>query len=70
MHVQPYPALSLRTDPNNPNHHLWNNNGTWYLHYTVLTTPTTAERIRTSLKTANLTMARQTRDRLLKAVEA
>ena len=66
MQVQPYPVLSIRTDNRNPNHHLWNNNGTWYLHYTVLTSPVTAERIRRSLKTADLEEARIKRDTYLK----
>lgn len=54
----------------NPNHHLWNNNGTWYIAYTALTSPVTAERIRTSLRTRDLDRARQKRDRLLKEVGA
>jgi hypothetical protein len=68
MQVQPYPVLSIRTDTRNPNHHLWNNNGTWYIAYTALTSPVTAERIRTSLRTRDLDRARQKRDRLLKEV--
>ena len=51
MQVQPYPLLSIRTDKRNPNHHLWNNNGTWYIAYTALTSPVTTERIRRSLRT-------------------
>ena len=27
--------LSIRIDPTNPEHHMWNNNGTWWCHYTV-----------------------------------
>ena len=70
MQVQPYPALSIRTDTRNPNHHLWNNNGTWYIAYTALTSPVTAERVRTSLKTKDVAKARQKRDRLLREVAA
>jgi hypothetical protein len=65
MQVQPYPVLSARTHSNNPDHHLWNNNGTWYLCCTVLTSPITANRIRTSLKTHSLATARSRRDRIL-----
>ncbi len=54
------PALRLNAD--NPNHHLWNNNGTWFLHYTVYPTPFTKERIRRSLGTKDLTVARERRD--------
>jgi len=65
MPVHHYPAPSLRIDPENPNHHLWNNNGTWYLHYTLLTSPVTAERIRRSLGTGDIQQARRKRDQLL-----
>lgn len=68
MQVQMYPVPSLRTDLNNPNHHLWNNNGTWYAAYTVLTSSVTAERVRTSLKTKDVATARQKRDHLLQEV--
>ena len=54
--------LSLRTNPENPNHHLWNNNGTWFIHYVVHPTPITKERIRKSLGTKSLTEARAKRD--------
>ena len=43
--------IALRIDESNLNHHLWNNNGTWWIHYTVYPTPVTVERIRRSLKT-------------------
>lgn len=60
------PSLSLRTIGNNPNHHLWNNNGTWYLHYTIHPTPFTKERVRRSLGTRCLETARRLRDEYLK----
>ena len=53
---------SLRIAPENPNHHLWNNHGTWFLHYTRYPTPFTKERIRRSLGTKDLRIARQRRD--------
>jgi len=52
----------LRVRPENPNHHLWNNHGTWFLHYTVHPTPFTKERIRRSLGTKDLNVARERRD--------
>ncbi len=52
----------LRHAAGNPNHHLWNNNGTWFLHYTVYPTPFTKERIRRSLGTKSLEIARKRRD--------
>ena len=57
--------LSLRTNPENPNHHLWNNNGTWFIHYVVHPTPFTKERIRKSLGTKSLADARAKRDAIL-----
>ena len=53
---------ALRLNPENPNHHLWNNNGTWFLHYTVYPTPFTKERIRRSLGTKDVATARERRD--------
>ena len=57
--------LALRIDESNLNHHLWNNNGTWWIHYTIYPTPVTVERIRRSLKTKNLQEARIRRDEIL-----
>lgn len=52
----------LGTGRENPNHHLWNNHGTWFLHYTTYPTPLTKERIRRSLGTKDLEVARRRRD--------
>jgi hypothetical protein len=52
----------IRIAADNPNHHLWNNHGTWFLHYTVHPTPFTKERIRRSLGTKDLGTARLRRD--------
>lgn len=52
----------LRVDAENPNHHLWDNHGTWFLHYTVHPTPLTKERIRRSLGTKDVRIARERRD--------
>ena len=61
----PNPAVSVRINPDNPNHHLWDNNGTWFVHYTVYPTPITKERVRRSLCTKCLKTARRRRDALL-----
>jgi hypothetical protein len=53
---------SIRIHPENANHHLWNNHGTWFLHYTIHPTPVTKERIRRSLGTKDLAVARRRRD--------
>ena len=58
--LAPQPGIRIR--PENPNHHLWNNHGTWFLHYTVHPTPFTKERIRRSLGTKDLGTARARRD--------
>ena len=49
----------------NPDHHLWNNHGTWFVHYTEYPTPIMKQRVRKSLKTRCLEVARQRRDQLL-----
>ena len=46
----------------NPNHHLWNNNGTWWIHYTEHLPDYTKRRVRRSLGTPNLQEARSIRD--------
>jgi hypothetical protein len=58
-------ATALRINPDNANHHLWNNHGTWFLHYTVHPTPFTKERIRRTLGTRDLVTARARRDAFL-----
>jgi hypothetical protein len=57
------PALRVRAE--NPNHHLWNNHGTWFLHYTVHPTSFTKDRVRRSLGTKDLATARDRRDAFL-----
>jgi hypothetical protein len=52
----------IRISADNPNHHLWNNHGTWFLHYTIHPTPFTKERIRRSLGTKDISVARTRRD--------
>ena len=54
--------LSIRIDRSNPNHHLWNNHGTWCIHYVIHPTPFTKERVRQSLGTTCLEHARRVRD--------
>lgn len=58
-------TLSVRVNARNPNHHLFNNHGTWWCHYTRCPTPFTAERVRRSLGTKNVAEARRLRDRIL-----
>jgi hypothetical protein len=58
-------SLSLRTYPRNPNHHLWWNNGTWWLHATVHRPDYTKQRLRVPLETKNIDLARVRRDSVL-----
>ncbi len=58
-------TLSIRTNPANPDHHLWNNNGTWWCHYTIYPDLLTKARIRRSLKTRDVAEARERRNQLL-----
>lgn len=47
------------------NHHLWNNRGTWWCHFTLHRPDYTAERVRVSLRTRDVLEARRRRDQLL-----
>lgn len=62
MNPIPSCTTAIRISAENANHHLWNNHGTWFLHYTVHPTPFTKERIRRSLGTRELAVARRRRD--------
>ncbi len=55
-------VLSIRVDAENENHHLWNNHGTWWCHYTVHPTEWTKKRVRISLHTRDVHEARARRD--------
>lgn len=63
--AEPVARMSVRVRAANPNHHLWNNNGTWYLHYTMHPTPLTKTRVRQSLETKDVIQARARRDEIL-----
>ena len=58
-------TLSIRIDAENPDHHLWNNHGTWWIHYTVHTDDWRVKRVRRSLGTRCRDTARARRDALL-----
>lgn len=59
------PELAVRVDDTNLNHHLWNNNGTWWCHFTLHLPDYTSQRVRISLKTKDIQTARHKRDLLL-----
>jgi hypothetical protein len=61
--------LSARINDSNPLHHLWNNNGTWWIHYTVNFDCRT-RRVRRSLRTGDLAVAIVRRDELLARLQS
>ncbi|MFP4166976.1 MAG: hypothetical protein ACLFUF_07420 [Opitutales bacterium] len=65
MTIKKNKHASVRIQAQNPDHHLYNNNGTWWLHYTSYPTPITSRRIRRSLRTRDLETARRRRDNVL-----
>ena len=58
---------SIRVAGNNPDHHLWNNHGIWWCHFTVHQSDFTKRRIRRSTGTRDRLEARRVRDALLSA---
>lgn len=63
------PQLARQVRPDHPNHHLFDNNGTWWCQVTIHEGPT-SRRARFSLKTNDLPTARQRRDRIFAALQA
>ncbi len=55
-------TLALRINLRNQNHHLYNNNGTWWIHFHVHHPDYTKSRVRESLGTHCLHVARELRD--------
>ena len=51
----------------NPNHNIWNNNGTYWCHYTVHGDDYTKKRVRVSLGTKDVEIARAVRDFVMEA---
>ena len=64
------PKLSIRVSEANRLHHPWNNNGTWWLHYTEHLADFTKRRVRRSLRTHDLELAIRRRDEALNSVAA
>lgn len=61
--------LTIRFSRDNADHHIWNNNGTWWFHFTMRSQNGVTQRSRHSLKTADVEQARAKRDRLLQALQ-
>jgi hypothetical protein len=62
--------LALRVPRGKPAHHLWNNNGTWWVHYSICHPEGGTRRYRESLKTPDFETACRKRDRIFAAIEA
>lgn len=54
----------------NPDHNIWNNNGTWWCHFTVHNPDFTKERVRVSLHTKDRHEARRRRDFIMRGTTA
>lgn len=57
--------LKMRAVEKNPNHHIWNNNGTWYCDFTLVTDSGERNRVRNPLYTDNVEDARRRRDNFI-----
>ena len=68
MPTPPALHLAIRLATVNVNHHMWNNNGVWWFHVTLRSVLGNTQRVRRSLKTANIEKARASRDRILHAL--
>ena len=69
MQTEPSLRLVTRRTDTNPNHHIWKNNGTWWIRFTLRSTVGQTMRHAYSLKTPDLDAARRKRDRILTAIE-
>jgi len=49
-----------------PDHHIWDNNSTWWAHFSITRQRGRCKRVRVSLSTKNRAEARKRRDQLLK----
>lgn len=63
-------TLSIRVAGSNPLHHLWNNHGVWWIHYTILINGVRQRRMRYSLRTRDQTEAQEKRDRIFAELRA
>ena len=62
--------LAVRMSRDNPNHHLWNNNGTWFVHCTMHLAGFRKTRLRRSLGTDSIKQARHLRDQFMQGKTA
>lgn len=73
LHVMQPPScgtLAIRSVTHNPNHHLWNNNGTWFCKFRIKANDGTIQKINQSLRTRCVEDARLRRDELMQAFQS
>ena len=59
-------SLSVRVRKNNPDHHLFNNHGTWWCHFWAIADGIRQQRFRVNLHTSSRAEARAQRNNLLR----
>ena len=59
-------SLSVRVRKNNPDHHLFNNHGTWWCHFWAIADGIRQQRFRVNLHTSSRNEARAQRNNLLR----
>ncbi len=59
---------SIRCNSRKLNHHIWNNHGIWWCHFTLRSSLGASKRVRRSLKTRDVAVAREKRDRIFAAL--
>ena len=65
--VKPRPyRLKMRAMEKNPNHHIWNNNGTWFCKFVLILANGERSKISNSLDTKDVELARHKRDVLIR----
>ena len=57
----------MKNNRTNPDHNIWNNNGTFWCNYTVHNDDYTKQRVRVSLGTKDVAIARALRDFIMDA---
>ncbi len=68
--ARPAAVPSIRVNRQNLDHHLWDNNGTWWCHFTLHLPDFTKVRVRRSLRTRDHLIARRRRDNILQSLGA
>jgi hypothetical protein len=68
--IMTHAVLSVRIDAENTAHHLWNNHGVWWVHYTLNSEDGRTRRVRRTLGTRDRAAALARRDALFDRLQA